>query len=81
MLPFFRKQETVPPRHPPFERRMDCLQKLIKIQESLISVEFEYAIVTMHERKEHKNAFTRLERLENQYKDMYKQCEKVLNPS
>lgn len=62
------------------EKRLDCLERLVEIQKTMIKTNEEYLFISFIEGKTHENAWARLGNLQNQYKDTFDRCRKTLDP-
>ena len=62
-----------------YNKRLYCFNELSKCTESMKTADEEYIKVSLIERKEHINAYERLEYYTTEYKKIYKQCYHIIN--
>ena len=65
-------------KKPLFQRRLQCLNALTKIEEDRSSSESEYTTVTSQGFEQHTNAYRRMERYSAEYKKVYEECKELL---
>ena len=61
-----------------YTKRLECFEMMIDNTKLQHSTDEEYLNVSMIEGKSHINAYNRLELLQKEYKNIYKNCEKII---
>jgi len=77
---YFKWTKPTPPtpKECPYEKRIECFQKLADLQRQLKAVDYEYVNVSIIEGKVHENALNRLEYYTKEYKNEYKRCQEII---
>ena len=63
-----------------YEKRIDCLAKLLDNQRVMNLTDKEYITVSQAEGNTHENALHRLEIYQRDYKNTYAKCQEILKP-
>lgn len=78
-IAFIWTKPTPPtPKECPYEKRIECFQKLADLQRQLKAVDYEYVNVSICEGKVHENALNRLEYYHTEYRNEYKRCQEII---
>lgn len=79
MIAFKWTKPTPPtPKECPYEKRIECFQKLADLQRQLKAVDYEYVNVSIYKGKIHENALNRLEYYTKEYRKEYKRCQEII---
>ena len=64
-----------------YDETIKCLEKLIEIQKKLKSADGVFIRTSLIDGKSDKNTWSSVESLNNEYKNEYIQCEKIIRPN